>query len=71
MCVYALIGEVLLTLGSPRQGENVQLNEESRESSEVHEEFKIIYIKEEEPSDDEFLCESLNHTLESAACSSL
>lgn len=71
VCVCVLIGEVLLTLGSPRQGENMQLNEESRGSSETHDEFRIIYIKEEEPSDDEFLCESLNHTRESAACSSL
>lgn len=69
MCM--LIGGFFFTYGLLRKGKNMQLNEDTCESS-MHNELKIIYIKEEEPNDDEYLCESslsLNNTLhDSASC---
>lgn len=66
-----LISPFFFTHGSLREGENMQLNEDTRESN-LHSELKIIYIKEEEPNNDEYLCESslcLNNTLhDSAPC---
>lgn len=59
-----LIGEFLFTHGSLQEGKNMQLNEDTCESN-MHNELKIIYIKEEEPQEDEYLCErclSLNNT---------
>lgn len=39
-----------------QEDEVMQPNEESCDST-MHNQLKIIYIKEEEPNDDEYLCE--------------
>lgn len=52
-----LISGLMFTCGLFQEGRNMKINQDSCESNE-HKELKMICVKEEEPDDDEYLCES-------------